>query len=244
MIPANTRFNEQTENIEIFANAKESTGIEHYSEALYQFEALELPVTLLRGDGEKAFTTRDRRIQYLYERVGCRFEPVKRLQLNTRRRANTEPYHSSLAIIDVVTRTIRDMLDNIELTGDANPYVIDELVKQYNNAPHATLTKYGPGFNISPLMARRDRNIESAICRRITQANILTKSVDEFAVPIGAIVTVANDVSPMDKRRGAARPELFTVIAFDRGIYRVRGNKSGIVVNAPRFKIKVQKRPN
>jgi hypothetical protein len=46
----------------------------------------------------------------------------------------------------------------------------------------------------------------------------------------------------MDKRRGAARPELFTVIAFDHGVYQVKGNVSGVVVNAPRFKLKVQKR--
>jgi hypothetical protein len=121
--------------------------------------------------------------------------------------------------------------------------VIGELVKQYNNAPHATLTKYGPGFDISPLMAQRDRDIENAICRRITQANMVTKTADEFVVPIGSTVTLYNDVSPMDKRRGAARPELFTVISFDHGVYRVRGNKSGVVVNAPRYKIKVQKRP-
>jgi hypothetical protein len=243
MIPANSRINEETGYVELFATAKESTGIEHYSEALYQFEALDLPVTLLRGDGEKAFATRDLRVQFLYQRMGCRFEPVKRLRLNTRRRANTEPYHSSLAIIDVVTRTIRDMLDNVGYTDEANPYVIGELVKQYNNAPHATLTKYGPGFDISPLMAQRERDIENAICRRLTQANIVTKTADEFAVPIGSTVLVYNDVSPMDKRRGSARPELFTVTAFDRGVYQVKGNVSGVVVNAPRFKLKVQKRP-
>jgi hypothetical protein len=112
------------------------------------------------------------------------------------------------------------------------------MVKQYNNSPHSTLTKFGPGFPITPQMVMNDSDLELFIMRRITQANIITKTVDGFAIPIGTKVMVFNNISPMDKRRSSTRPELFEVIGFDRGIYTVRGMKSGVVLFMPRCEIK------
>jgi hypothetical protein len=225
----------------IFAEAKEATNVRFYVEALKSFEQSNLSHGLplmLRGDSEKAFTANDSRVQAVYKRLHAKFEPVKRILLNTRRRQNSEPFHHSLSVIDSVIRSLRDMLYNIGMSENANPAVMDEMVKQYNNTPHSTLTKYGPGFQITPTMVQNDSDLETYIMRRITQTNIITKTVDGFAIPIGTKVIVFNHISPMDKRRSSTRNEIFEVIGFDRGIYTVRGMKTGVVLFMPRNEIK------
>ena len=57
-----------------------------------------------------------------------------------RRRQKKDPMHSSLGIIDRVIRTLRDMAYNIK-ADVITPEIMEELVSQYNNAPHKTLLK-------------------------------------------------------------------------------------------------------
>jgi hypothetical protein len=241
MVPANAVADVVFGTLSIFAEAKESTNVRFYVEALKSFEqsglSRGLPL-MLRGDSEKAFTANDSRGRTIYKRLQATFEPVKRILLNTRRRQNTEPYHHSLSVVDSVIRTLRDMLYNIDRTNNANPAVMEELVKQYNNTIHTTLTKYGPGFKITPQMVQNDSDLELFICRRITQTNIITKTVDGFTIPIGSKVLVFNHIHSMDKRRSSTRPEVFEVTGFEHGIYTVKGMKSGVVLFAPRSEIK------
>jgi hypothetical protein len=242
---ANATADVENDTLAVFAQPKEATGILFYVQALIEFEksglAADYPLVLI-GDGEHAFATRDYRIQSQYKQMNATFQPVKRLLLNTRRRANTEPYHPSTSILDAAVKTLRDMLENVGLTHTANPAVMDEIVRQYNNSVHSTLTRNGPGFDISPNLVQHDRDLEMYLCRRITQQNIITKSADGFDVPIGSIVLVYSDISPLDKRRRATWNELFKVIEHERGVYTVRGMKTGVELFAPRWKIKpVQK---
>jgi hypothetical protein len=240
-VPANATASVDHGTLTIFAEAKESTNVRYYVEALKAFEQSGLThgqQVLLRGDSEKAFMANDSRVRMIYKRLQATFEPVKRILLNTRRRQNTEPYHHSLSMIDSAVRTIRDMLYNIDRSSNANPAVMEELVKQYNNSIHTTLTRYGPGFGITPQMVQNDNDLESYIMRRITQRNIMTKAADGFSIPIGTHVLVYNHISPLDKRRSSTRPEVFEVIGFDRGIYTVRGMKTGVQLFMPRSEIK------
>ena len=56
--------------------------------------------------------------------------------------------HSSLGLGGRLIQTIRDKIFNTEL--EMTPLATKEMIKQYNNAPHTTLSKY-IGFDVSPL---------------------------------------------------------------------------------------------
>jgi hypothetical protein len=240
-IPANARIDRDRHGAvegagQIIATPKESTGTDYYAEALREFLPRH-PHASLRGDAEGAFTTSDPRIQSLYNRYGASFLRIGRLQLNTRRRQKSAPYHSALAVIDAVVRTLRSMAYNLELDGDVNPFDMREIVRQYNEAPHSTLTRFGPGFPITPAMAQKDAELEAYICRAIAQENMEVRRQQGFDLPPGTPCLVYNDISPLGKRRSSTRPEIFVVVSFERGKYQMRGDVSGTVLWLPRFKI-------
>ena len=81
----------------------------------------------------------------------------------------TEPMHTSLAIIDRVTRTICDIAFNLKI-GIIRLQAMKKIVDLYNNAPHKTLSKYA-GFAVTPTMVQNDEKLESYIVRKIMQHN-------------------------------------------------------------------------
>jgi hypothetical protein len=153
-----------------------------------------------------------------------------------------------LAVIDRVGRTLRDMFYTInpgsmspetKFKLNLDPFVMKELVNQYNLAPHKTLSKYGPGFAISPKMAMNDPDLERFICKSISQQNWIVVQRDGFGIPVGTIVIVLNETTKFDKKRSKVRDELFRVIGYSGGKYTVRGLKSGIELIFPRWKVAV-----
>jgi hypothetical protein len=130
------------------------------------------------------------------------------------------------------------MAYNVNLGEDIDPVAMGELVGMYNTAPHATLTHYGPGFDISPWLLQTEPDLEYYISRKITQDNMKVKRQEGFQLAVGTRCLVFNDISPMDKRRSSTRPEYFTVIGFERGKYQLKGENSGVQIWLPRFKIK------
>jgi hypothetical protein len=236
MIPANARINEADRIGQLLADAREATGMNYYVEALHEFLPKH-PHAVLRGDAEGAFATSDARIQSLYNQYGASFVRIGRLSLNTRRKQKTAPYHSSLAVLDSVVRTLRNMAYNVGLGGDVDPLDMRELVQQYNEAPHSTLTHYGPGFPISPPLAQKDSELESYICRELTRENMEVRRQQGFDLAVGTRCTVYNDISPMDKRRSATRPEIFSVVQYRCGRYRMKGEHTGSLIWLPRWKV-------
>jgi hypothetical protein len=129
------------------------------------------------------------------------------------------------------------MAYNVGLDGDVNPFDMVELVRQYNEAPHSTLTHYGPGFPVSPALAQKDSVLESYVCRELTRENMEVRRQQGFDLAAGTRCTVFNDISPMDKRRSATRPEVFTVVEYRSGKYPMKGEQTGALIWLPRFKI-------
>ena len=117
------------------------------------------PIRHLTGDGEKAFDSQ--LSKSFYQKNGITFHPVTRMMIEGKKtktgNQGTDPLHSSLGLVDRCIRTIRDMIFNAEL--QITPLAIKEMVRQYNNAPHTTLSKY-IGFDVSPLMVQQDKNKE------------------------------------------------------------------------------------
>jgi hypothetical protein len=218
------------------------------------------PIWFIIGDGQKGFNSDDIRVQTFYrdhglqpapgkrfdrDKHGVHFIPIRRIGLNSVIEKD-EPYHNSLAIIDRVGRTLRDMYYTINPNANTpetkfklnvDPFVMKELVNQYNLAPHKTLTRYGPGFRISPNMAMNDYDLERFICRSISQQNWVAIQREGYSIPIGSIVIVLNETTKFDKKRSKVRNELFRVIDNKHGKYIVRGMKSGVELVFPRWKI-------
>uniref|UniRef100_UPI0025A4FF83 hypothetical protein n=1 Tax=Bacteroides acidifaciens TaxID=85831 RepID=UPI0025A4FF83 len=137
----------------------------------------------------------------------------------------TDPMHGSLGIIDRVIRTIRDMAYNMQ-EGIITPSVMDEIVNQYNNAPHQTLSKYA-GFKVSPKMVQEDPDLEEFIVKRISQENFKIMSQPGFHLEPNTSVKLYNEHDSLMKRRSIIQPGEFKVIGKENGLFKVEGKLNG-----------------
>ena len=184
------------------------------------------PIKHLTGDGESAFTSRV--AQSFYNENGITFHPVPRMKIEGKR--GTDPLHTSLGLIDRLIRTIRDMIFNAKL--ELTPLSIKEMIRQYNNAPHSTLSKW-IGFEVSPLMVQQDKNKEEYIVMKINKSNLQTRMMYDFEIPIGSHVKVYNEKDTLGKRRMIARTG--QIVGKEGVLYQVRTDMGIELI--PRFKI-------
>ena len=112
------------------------------------------------------------------------------------------------------------------------PLAIKEMVRQYNNAPHSTLSKW-IGFDVSPLMVQKDKNKEEYIVMKINKANVATKLKFGFDLSIGSRVKVFNEKDTLGKRRTICREGV--IIGKQGVLYRVKTNYGEELI--PRFKL-------
>ena len=184
------------------------------------------PIVHLTGDGESAFTSRV--AQSFYNENGITFHAVPRMKIEGKK--GTDPLHTSLGLIDRLIRTIRDMLFNAKLP--MTPKATKEMITQYNNAPHSTLSKW-IGFEVSPLMIQQDKDKEKYIVMKINKTNLQTRMMYDFEIPIGSHVKVYNEKDTLGKRRVIARAG--KVIGKQGVLYQVRTDMGIELI--PRFKI-------
>lgn len=201
-----------------------------------------MTIKYLSGDSEKCFTSKE--AQEFYEANNISFIPVERLNktqypsfMNSRTKSTkqTTPNHSSLGVIDRVIRTLRDMAFNMKI-GVIDPVTMKNIVIQYNNAPHETLSHYA-GYEVSPRMVNDDKELENNIVRRICQDNYNIKSCFGFHLDKGTKVKVYNEYDPLIKRRSMIQPGDFEIDTFTNGMYRVKNNIDGSILMIPRTKV-------
>ncbi len=195
-----------------------------------------MSVKYLAGDSEKCFTSN--KAQDFYFANNITFIPVERLKKTQnafRLNAKTSPNHNSLGIIDRVIRTLRDMAYYMEIEI-ITPQFMQDLVMQYNSAPHQTLSHYA-GFDVSPQMANDDHELEDYIVRKICQENYNIKSKYGFDLEKGTKVKVYNEKDAMIKRRSLIQPGDFEIDTFTNGMYRVKNVNNNQILMLPRTKI-------
>jgi hypothetical protein len=134
----------------------------------------------------------------------------------------TAPNHTSLSIIDRVTRTLRDLAYNAQI-GTITPAVMAQLLQQYNNAVHDGISTI-MGFAITPADAEHDEGLQREIIRRSIAANHEVRERSGFTIPVGQQVAVYNYPDSMAKRRSMIQPDLYTVTA-NGGTDYVGGNR-------------------
>ena len=194
----------------------------------------------LTFDGEGAFLSslakryyRDHNIEY---------STAQRLQMGSypdfmkkeQQRVKTDPMHSSLGLIDRVIRTIRDMAYNMNV-GTITPSIMKEIVNQYNNAPHKTLSLYA-GVSVSPQMVQNDIKLETFIVKRIVEENYKIMNSDGFKLEKGSQVKLYNEKDSLMKRRSTVQPGRHTIKGFKNGLYEVKDDKNKTQM-IPRYKI-------
>ncbi len=230
-------------NIELGENKfskRDKKSSKRYLNALRALIDQGMVVRYLSGDGESAFNSAE--AQEFYINNGITFRTVPR-QVNgaypdfmksEQRLANkTSPLHSSLGIIDRVIRTLRDMAYNMKI-GMITPNVMEDLVFQYNHAPHQTLSKYA-GYPVSPQQVQNDHELENYIVRRICQENYNIKNSPGFKIEEGMNVKVYNETDKMLKRRSIIQPGEHKIIGFENGLYLVKSGKN--IQKLPRYRL-------
>ena len=200
-----------------------------------------LEIRHIIADGESAFLSKLAK-QY-YRNNNIIFHPTERQKENylpkfikqsDEEKNKTVPYHTSLSLVDRVIRTIRDMTYNMEIDF-IKPKVMEEILRQYNEAYHSTLSKYA-GFKVSPKMVHYDIDLQHMIITKMKADNWNITNQPGFMLREGTEIKVYNDNDKMNKRRSVVRPGIYTVIEFDNGKYTIKNNH-GKITKVPRFKI-------
>ena len=210
-------------------NTKRTTS---FIRALQRMIDKGMNVEHLTGDGESAFNSKLANESFYHPR-NIDFKPVPRQFMGAypkfmkkeQKSVKTDPLHGSLGLIDRVIRTIRDMAYNMKI-GVITPNIMNEIVNQYNNAPHKGLSKWA-GFKVTPQMVNDDDELEELIVRKITRANYHIMNQSSFKLNEGTNVKVYNETDKMMKRRSIIQPGKFTVIGFKNGLYQVKGTING-----------------
>ena len=213
------------------SNAKNTISYLRALEKMIREVSLTNPIKHLNGDGEGAFSSN--LAKAFYQERGITFHPAPRMLIVNKKKEKgykTEPLHGSLALVDRFIRTLRDMTFNAgyKLT----PLVLKEMVRQYNNAPHSTLSKI-IGFDVSPLMVQKDKNKEEYIVMKINKENIATMLNGDYELNKGMNVKVYNEKNVLGKRRTLARKG--EIIGKQGSLYKVKTNLGEELI--PRYKI-------
>ena len=149
----------------------------------------------------------------------------------------TDPLHGSLGLIDRVIRTIRDMAYVMKV-GVITPNVMNEIVNQYNNAPHKGLSKWA-GFSVTPNDVQNNPDLEEYIVKKVILINRRIMNSYGFKLNEGTNVKVYNDKDVMGKRRTIVQPGKFKVNGFKNGLYQVEGvvNGKNMIQMVPRYRL-------
>ena len=166
---------------------------------------------------------------------------IRTYVINTEKTENVDKKmktHTSLAILDRLVRTIRDMhynitkIDNPEILPDTMSYLVDE----YNNSPHSTLSQIAKR-PVSPNEVDNNAMLENDIAYKIIRKNILTTHTDDYNLPVNSSVLVKSDVLPMEKKRGEWLANTYRVDGKNNGLYRVV-NANGNTLLVPRWTLR------
>jgi hypothetical protein len=182
-----------------------------------------LKIKFLKGDNEKAFNSSKLYggyVQKFYSENGIIFIPTP-LSFG---HAN----HSSLSIIDRLIRTIRDAQYNMD-EKYITPELMNEIIWQYNNTPHKTLSKI-----FGKLTSPNDmtKNMEIYMIRQLKQKNFNIMNQFGFDLAPGTKVLVYHSKDPLKKRRSLVKPHIYEIIEFKNGLYKIRGGNGKINYNS------------
>jgi hypothetical protein len=192
-----------------------------YLKALMRMIAKGMRIRSLKGDAEKAFSSR--KSEQIYRDHNINFIKV----------INAQGFHNQLNIIDRFHRTLRDLWYNIDESEIIEPRQMEYIVRMYNNAPHTTFIKV-LGFKVSPAQMKEDRDLERYFIKRLLQINGEIKARLDYQLTVGSLVKVYNPKNMLTKRRRVVKNELFKIVGYEGSKYVLEGVDSGQILKVTR----------
>ena len=146
------------------------------------------------------------------------------IQTNEESRGN----HSTTAIIDRLIRTLRTMNYNLGNRLDIDPGTLQQLIDEYNNSPHSTLTRLLKRPT-TPNEVNASVYLENRVVTELMKENLLTEMQDGYEV--NGRVRVFNDASSFDKLKPKLLPGKWDVVGKKDGLIRLKQGENEILVN-------------
>ena len=152
--------------------------------------------------------------------------PYKKYPIDPRmikgKMSKTRANHSTLALIDRLSRTLRDMNYTVRGYNDViDPRWMATLIAEYNSSPHSTLSNVF-GKPTSPNQVDGNSDMEDQVAFYFLRKNALTKNAEGYELNPGQKVKILNQTSDFEKRRDQWLPQTFSVIGHDNGLVKVK----------------------
>lgn len=228
---------EETYEREVEANTKKLKTTNSLIKAFNKF--LRHPgvrIRSLRFDGEAGINSKV--FQDYLEDYNIKFIPTLKGQ------------HSSLSLIDRLTRTLRDMAFNMNVEiVDQN--IMDIILKYYNYAPHKTLTK--TFFNIDPELkydyphgiAPIDVNdeLEELYIKECYKYNLMLNQKNQSLLDWKKITycKLYEQHNKFDKVRSQLSRDVYLIEDLEGNLFKLRNVRTNEITYAPRFRIVIIK---
>ena len=164
--------------------------------------------------------------------------------------------HTSLALIDRVCRTIRDISFNLNLKGGIyNQQAMDLILYYYNNTAHDTLTQmifklypelkkiYPEG--ITPAIMEDNPDLENLYVKACINHNFEVKKQSDFILNPGDIVKISFNGDKFTKKRAYLDKSDYVVQGYIGNMLELKNLKNGNIEYRPRYQVKfIQRNPN
>ena len=163
--------------------------------------------------------------------------------------------HTSLALMDRLCRTIRDIAFNLNLKGIYNQEAMDLILYYYNNTAHDTLTKLifksNPSLKqvytsgITPTDMNQSAYLENEYVKACMNYNYKIVMQDDFKLNPGDIVKVQfnpSGASKFTKKRAYLDKTNYIVQGYEGNMLELKNAKTGEIVYKPRYQVKFIKR--
>ena len=149
--------------------------------------------------------------------------------------------HNALSLIDRLSRTIRKMNYNIGNNANIDPPTMEYLLNEYNNSPHATLSKI-IGSPITPNIVNEIPQLEDFIVEQLMKENLKIKLRDDYNI-VGEWCRCVNESSKFDKIKNKLLPGIWKVVGTEDGLFICRQYNGNVptdnYVKLPRVMIRV-----
>ena len=202
-------------------------------------------ITSLRFDGETGIKA-DLFQKFLKEH-NIKFIPTLKQQ------------HSSLSLIDRLTRTIRDMAFNMDVEI-VDQSIMNIILKYYNIAPHSTLTKLF--YKVDPSLKQKypdgiapidvTRELEELYIKECYKYNLMLNSQNDSLIDLSkpTLCQVYETKNKLDKSRSQLSRDIYLIVGREGNMFKLvsitddknitafkRGDEHRGIRYEPRFKI-------
>ena len=143
--------------------------------------------------------------------------------------------HRYLALIDRMSKTLRDMLFNCKVSDPSftlTEQSLQSIIRIYNTTPHSTLTNI-MRFPVMPVQMARYDVLQDEFIRRVMSQNV-THAKDSRTVKVGDKVYLHQPRALGLKRRNNVEDDPYVVTEIQRGTYKLSNKRNGSIKTARR----------